>query len=92
MHRVKDAAVNWFKPIARIRKGARHDHAHGVVEIGALHLIDERNWSNVGGRLLDAFVFFVSQGRKCLLKSIDERASERAKASAAPGLGMRSQN
>ncbi len=43
-HRVENAAVHRLQPIAHIGQRARHDHAHGVVEIRGLHLL-----RNVGG-------------------------------------------
>ena len=39
LHRVEDAALNRLQSIARIGQGARHDHAHGVIEVGAFHLL-----------------------------------------------------
>ena len=39
VHRVQDAALNWFETVADIRQGPTHDHAHRVLEIGALHLV-----------------------------------------------------
>ena len=39
MHRVEDAPMHRLEPVPHIGKGARHDHAHGVVEIALLHLL-----------------------------------------------------
>ena len=39
-----------LQPVARIRQRARHDHAHGVIEIGALHLVEDGNGTNIRGR------------------------------------------
>ena len=48
-HRIEDAPVNGLQAVSRIGQRTRHDHAHGVIEIGALHLVDERNRLDVGG-------------------------------------------
>ena len=37
---IEDAAVYGLQAIAHIGQRARHDHAHGVIEIGALHFVD----------------------------------------------------
>jgi hypothetical protein len=39
VHRVQDAAVHGLQTVARVRKRARDDHAHGVVEVGSLELV-----------------------------------------------------
>ena len=39
MHGVKNAAVDGFQPVAGIRQGAGHDHAHGIIEICGAHLL-----------------------------------------------------
>ena len=41
VHRVEDAAVHRLEAVAGVGQRARHDHAHGVIEIGALHLLDD---------------------------------------------------
>jgi len=65
LHRVEDAPMHGLEPVAHVGKRARHDHAHGVIEIGALHLIDERDGSDVrGDRALDLCLVVVSQGRR----------------------------
>ncbi len=46
---VENAPVHRLQPVARIRKSAAHDHAHRVVEIGALHLLDNGNRLDVVG-------------------------------------------
>ena len=55
VHRVENAAMHGFQTVADIGQRAAHDHAHGVVEVGALHLRLERNGEQfpsdgVGGR------------------------------------------
>jgi hypothetical protein len=41
VHGVENAPVHRLKAVPRIGQRARHDHAHGVIEIGALHLLDD---------------------------------------------------
>jgi len=36
---VQDPAMHWLQTVPHIGKGASHDHAHGVIEIRALHLV-----------------------------------------------------
>ena len=42
-HGVEDAPVHRLEAVAHVRQRARHDHAHGVVEVRALHLLLERD-------------------------------------------------
>ena len=37
-----------LQAVARIGQRARHDHAHGVIEIRALHLLDDGDWADIG--------------------------------------------
>ena len=39
VHRIEDAPVDGLKAVAHVRQGAADDHAHGVIEITALHLL-----------------------------------------------------
>ena len=39
LHRVEDAPLNRLQSVAGIRQSSAHDHAHGVFEVGALHLL-----------------------------------------------------
>jgi hypothetical protein len=39
VHGIEDAAMHRLQPIAGVGQRARHDHAHGVVEIGGAHLL-----------------------------------------------------
>ena len=41
VHREEDAPMHRLQPVAHIGKRARDDHAHGVIEIGFLHLLDD---------------------------------------------------
>ena len=43
LHRVEDAAVDRLQAVAHVRQRARDDHAHRVVEVGALHLLLDRH-------------------------------------------------
>ena len=47
VHGVEDAAVHRLEAIARIREGAGHDHAHGVVEIGSAHLLFDQHGPDI---------------------------------------------
>ena len=47
-HRIEDAAVHGFQPVANVGQGAAHDHAHRVIEIAALHFVEDRNGFDVG--------------------------------------------
>ena len=33
VHRIEDAPMHRLEPVARVRQRARHDHAHGVIEV-----------------------------------------------------------
>ena len=39
VHGVQDAPLHRLQAIARIGQRARHDHAHGVIEVGPAHLL-----------------------------------------------------
>ncbi len=39
VHPVQDAPVHRLQPVAGVRQRARHDHAHGVIEVGAAHFV-----------------------------------------------------
>ena len=43
VHRVENAAMHGFQTVADIGQRAAHNHAHGVIEVGALHLRLKRN-------------------------------------------------
>ncbi len=53
IHRVDDAPVHRLQPIARIGQRARHNHAHGIVEIRPPHFLfdSDRNDMFVSRRL-----------------------------------------
>src|ERR1700694_5768960 len=48
MHRVEDAPMYRLEAVARIRQRPGHDHAHGVIEVAALHLVEDGNRTNIG--------------------------------------------
>ena len=48
LHRIEDAAVHGLQPVADIGQRARHDHAHRVIEVGAPHLLFDRDRGDVG--------------------------------------------
>src|SRR5665213_1366477 len=52
-----------IRTVARIRQRPRHDHAHGVIEIAALHLVEDGNGTNIRGRrrLVGALIIGVRQ-------------------------------
>ena len=39
MHREENPPLHWLEPVPHIRQGPPHDHAHRVLEVGALHLL-----------------------------------------------------
>src|SRR5260370_1072804 len=49
VHRIEDAPMHRLEPVARIGKRARHDHAHGVIEIASLHLLRDGHGTDIGG-------------------------------------------
>ena len=50
MHGVENAAMDRLEAVARIGQRARHDHAHGVIEVGAFHLVEDGYGTNIRGR------------------------------------------
>ncbi|MNV93449.1 hypothetical protein D3C71_1881450 [compost metagenome] len=42
-HPVEDAAMNGFQTVTHVWKRAADDDAHGVIEIGPLHFLDDGN-------------------------------------------------
>ena len=51
VHRKQDAPMHRLETVTRVRERPRHDHAHGVIEVAALHLLRDGNGANVRGRL-----------------------------------------
>jgi hypothetical protein len=46
-HRVEDAPVHGLEAVAHVGQRSRHDHAHRVIEVGALHLLLDRDRGDV---------------------------------------------
>ena len=60
LYGMQDAPVHRLQPVARVRQSPRHDHAHGVIEIRALHLVGEGYRPDIRGvRRLGRLVVFV---------------------------------
>ena len=51
VHRKQDAPMHRLETVTRVRERPRHDHAHRVIEVAALHLLGDGNGANVRGRL-----------------------------------------
>jgi hypothetical protein len=49
MHGGQNAAMEWFEPITGLWPGARHDHAHGVIQVGLAHLSVYVNLLDISG-------------------------------------------
>ena len=50
-HRVEDPAMHRLQAVAHVGQRSRHDHAHGVIEVGALHLLLDRDDLYGAGRV-----------------------------------------
>ena len=48
VHRKEDAPMHRLETVAHVRQRPRHDHAHGVIEVAALHLLGDGDRANVG--------------------------------------------
>ena len=46
LHGIENTAVHWFQAVANIWKRTGNDHAHRIIEVGASHLLLDRNWVN----------------------------------------------
>ena len=70
VHRIQDAAVHGLQPVARVRQGAAHDHAHGVVEIRAPQLVFDGDGGDVAAAARSrgqcVVIAVVSQGNQAL--------------------------
>ncbi len=49
VHRVENAPMHRLQPVAHVGQRAADDHAHRVIEIAALHFVEDRNRLDVGG-------------------------------------------
>ena len=62
VHRKENAPVHRLQAVAHVGQRARHDHAHGVIEIAALHFLGDRDGAHIGGTSVPRFwVFDVGQ-------------------------------
>ena len=52
VHAEQDAAMHRLQAVAHVGQRARHDHAHGVIEIAALHLIGDGDGPDVARALV----------------------------------------
>jgi len=50
LHRPENPAVDGLQPVAHVGQRTRHDDAHGVVEVGAFHLLLDGHGRDVEGR------------------------------------------
>ena len=48
VHGIEDAPMHGLETVARVRQRPRHDHAHGVIEVAALHLLGDGDGANIG--------------------------------------------
>ena len=97
VHCIEDPSLNRLEAVAGIRQGSSHDHAHGVLEVGALHLLMQGDRLNAllghprlellradGGQPTDVFPFDQPSLQGVLLGSA--LASARLTASLRAGL------
>ncbi len=56
MHREQDPAMHGLEAIAHIRQRTPHDDAHGVIEVGAAHLLLEADRVGFFGELFHGFL------------------------------------
>ena len=47
-HRIEDAAMHRLQAVANVGQGAADDHAHRVIEVAALHFVEDRDGLDVG--------------------------------------------
>ena len=47
VHREQDPAMHRLQPVAHVGQCAAHDHAHGVIEVGAAHLLLDRHGRDI---------------------------------------------
>src|SRR5690606_6372409 len=66
VHGVENSPVYGLETITHIRQSAAHNNAHSVIEIGALHLLNNRyrlDTTRAAGATVDIF----GTGRRCLI-------------------------
>ena len=54
VHGEQHAPVHWLQPVAHVRQRPPHDHAHGVIEVRAAHLVFEIDRDGFLGELFHA--------------------------------------
>ena len=97
---VEDSPVDRLQTVADVGQRPRHDHAHRVIEIGGLHLVDDLDRRDVAGfdgrRFAGQCLFLIGFERWCraaggrgatLADAIAERHPARTCARARGGLG-----
>jgi hypothetical protein len=47
----EDPAMDRLQAVANVGQGPAYDHAHRVIEVGGLHLVDDGDGRDAGGRL-----------------------------------------
>ena len=63
VHREQDAPMHGLQAVAHVGQRAAHDHAHRVIEVGALHLVGDRNRPDVRARGAGLVFFHVVVGQ-----------------------------
>ena len=51
VHGEQDAPMHGFEPVAHVRQGPAHDHAHGVIQVGLAHLVFQIDRENFSGEI-----------------------------------------
>ena len=82
VHAEQDAPVHGLQAVAHVGQRARHDHAHGVIEVGALHLVGDGDGPDVDRALVAgraaARGFVVVRHWCCLWLHVVRRSAFRA--------------
>ena len=72
-HGEEDAPMDGLQPVAHIRQGAAHDHAHGVIEVASLHLVGDGDRADVALPASMRRVVVVFGQDRASLRAKDER-------------------
>lgn len=67
VHGVENAAMHGLQAVAHIGQRTAHDNAHGVIEIGALHLLDNGNRFDTARAAVWATIHIVGTGWRRLI-------------------------
>ena len=62
VHRIKDAPMHRFQPVAQVGNGSADDHAHRIIKVRCFHLGLDRHGRAVMHRALWCFFLFVFRG------------------------------